>query len=184
MLKKFISKEIKYTGGELHSHFAFKKFGLLGDSIIAFIGECDITTLKMVDLEDIKNKSKIYSKKMLHFIIEHFDDNLENIVLKQRLFAHLIADEINKITKRQVICIGDDIYDKNKKLSISIATVSPVSSMIHFGINVISKGTPVITIGLVDYSINPKNFARIIIKRYINEIKSIEKTKCKVRWIE
>lgn len=184
MLKKFISKEMKYTGGELHSHFAFKKFGLLGDSIVAFIGECDITTSNMVDLEDLKNKSKIYSKKMLHFIIEHFDNNLENIVLKQRLFTHLVAEEINKIAKRHVICIGDDIYDKNKKLSISIATVSPVSSMIHFGINIITKNTPVPTAGLVDYRINPKYFARIIIEKYINEIKSIEKTKCKVRWIK
>lgn len=184
MLKKIITKEIKYTGRELQSHFAYDNFGLLGDSIVAFLGECDISKDNMVDLEDVKNNSKIYSKEMLHFIIEHFDNNLENIILKQRIFASIIKDEISKITKKNLIRIGDDIFDGNKKLSISIATISPVSGMIHFGINVISKGTPVHAIGLSDYRINPEHFARVIIDRYIDEIKSIDKTKCKVKWIK
>lgn len=184
MLKKFIPKEIKYTGKELQSHFAYDNFGLLGDSIVAFLGECDISKDNMVDLEDVKNNSKIYSKKMLHFIIEHFDCNLENIILKQRIFASIVKDEISKIIKKNLIRIGDDIFDGKKKLSISIATVSSVSGMIHFGINVISKGTPVPAIGLADYEINTKKFAGVIMYRYIEEIESINKVKCKVKWID
>lgn len=174
---------MKYTGKELRSHFAYNNFGLQGDSIIAFIGGCDISSENMLDLEDVRTKSKIYSKKMLHFMIEHFDSNLENIILKQRLFVSIVTDEIKKITKRQVIRLGDDIYDRNKKFSISIATISPVSGMIHFGINVISKGAPVPAIGLADYRINPKHFAGVIIDRYVEEIESINKAKCKVKWI-
>lgn len=184
MLKKIISKEMKYTGKELQSHFAYNNFGLHGDSIVAFLGECDISRDNMVDLEDVRNKSKIYSRKMLHFIIEHFDCNLENIILKQRIFASIVKDEISKVIKKNLIRMGDDIYDGNKKLSISIATVSPVSGMIHFGINVISKGTPVSAVGLTDYKINPKNFAGVIICKYIEEIESINKVKCKVKWID
>ena len=184
MLKKVIAKEIKYTGKELQSHFAYNNFGLLGDSIVAFIGGCDIPFDNMVDLEDVRSSSKIYSRKMLHFIVEHFNCNLDNIILKQRLLACIVAEEINRITKRYLTRTGDDICDGNKKLSISIATVSPVSGMIHFGVNIESRGVPVPAKGLIDYKINPKNFAKKVIDRYVREIENIGKTGCKVRWIK
>lgn len=182
---KFISNEIKYTGTQLTSQWAYKNFNLLGDSIVAFIGACDVRLENMVDLEDIKSESKIYSEKMLHFIVEHFQLDLEKGVLQQRLLISIIGDEVNARLKRQVIRRkGDDLFDGDKKLSISIATLSPISTLIHVGINISSKNTPVKTIGLEDYQIDPIDFAKRAMKLYVEEIEDVEVARCKVRAVE
>ena len=42
MIGKFIDVEIPYTGRELTSHWAYRRYGLLGDSIVAFCGPRDL----------------------------------------------------------------------------------------------------------------------------------------------
>ena len=44
----FIEKEIKYIGSQLSPHWIYKNFHLMGDSIVAFVGEVD------VDLSEIE----------------------------------------------------------------------------------------------------------------------------------
>jgi len=73
----FAPDEIKYTGEQLRSLWAYRAFGLRGDSIVAFIGACDVQPAHMKDMEDIRDSSAIYSERMLHFIVEHFDADLD-----------------------------------------------------------------------------------------------------------
>ncbi|MGD9580006.1 MAG: DUF366 family protein, partial [Vampirovibrionia bacterium] len=68
MLYKFIDdREIIYDGTQLSPHWIYNEFGLLGDAIVAFIGECEVNLDHMVDLQDVKENAPIYSKKMLSF---------------------------------------------------------------------------------------------------------------------
>ncbi len=149
----FIDEEFAYTGEELSNHWIYKNFGILGDSIVAFVGPCDIDKKRMVDLEDVLNDDQIYSTRMLNFIIEIFDMNLREGVILQRLFSaiiqgklmDLIGDNPNINLRR----IGDDLFvNETKKLSVSICTVSPTSILIHAGLNIESEGTPVESAGL------------------------------------
>lgn len=180
MISSFISQRINYNGSQIESLWAYKKFGIKGDSIVAFIGGCNIPFAKMVDEEDKCLKSKIYSRLMLHFIIEHFETGLERAILKQRLLAAIVKDVLGKSIKRD----GDDLYDGDAKLSISIATISPVSTKIHFGINIDSRGTPVKTKGLKDYRIEPKPFAVEVMRRYIAEMEGIKQARYKTNWVK
>lgn len=185
MKSKFISNEINYTGAQLTSQWAYKSFNLLGDSIVAFIGACDVSLENMVDLEDVKSESKIYSERMLHFIVEHFELDLEKGILRQRLLIAIIEEEVNARVKRQVVRRkGDDLFDGDKKLSVSIATLSPVSTMIHVGLNISSQNTPVKTIGLADYRVDPIDFAKRVMKLYVEEMESMEVARCKVRAVD
>lgn len=186
MKYKLVKKRLNYSGEQLISLWAYKTFNILGDSIVAFTGKCSVLKDKMVDVEDLKANSRIYSEEMLHFIIEHFGVDLENAVLRQRLFASIVNDELNEICKNLKFSrTGDDIYDnKGRKLSVSIATVSPVSCLIHFGINISSKNTPVAAVGLRDCKISPLKFANDIMKKYCDEVGSIEKCRCKVKWVQ
>jgi len=205
MISAFIPKRIKYNGSQLCSLWAYKNFGILGDSIVAFIGPCNITKNMMVDVEDIRAKHKICGSLMLHFIIEHFDTDLEKTILRQRLLTTIVKDVLNDYVSAKggpasggqtFRRIGDDLYTitqdarrktqcaasrrDNAKLSISIATASPVSTMIHFAINISTKGTPVKTAGLNDYKINPKDFALDVMKRYTEEMQSVKHARQKV----
>jgi len=184
MIGKFIEEEIPYTGRELSSHWAYRRFGLLGDSIVAFLGPCDLPVERMADLEDVRSDAPIRSERMLHFIVEHFGSTLESAVLRQRLLICLIAEELSQAGEvSQIVRKGDDLFRGDGKLSVSIAVRSPVSTMIHTGLNVITKGTPVKTAGLKDLDVEPEDLAAAILRRYAGEMEGIAKACCKVRGV-
>lgn len=185
MRYRLIKDEIAYTGEQLRSNFAYTTFGIVGDSIIAFCGPCDVKLKEMVDIEDLKAGRAIYSEYMLHFIVEHYDTDIEKIILRQLLLATIVRDAINEIKGKLLVKrVNSDLYEDDAKLSISVATVSPLSSLIHFGINISSTNTPVKTKGLKDYDIEPCEFANLIMDRYTKEIEKIGTVKCKVRWVQ
>ena len=179
---KFIEDRITYTGEQLHSLWAYRSFGLLGDSAVAFVGGCDVRPEYMRDVEDLRASSKIYSEEMLHLIVEHFDTDLNRAILRQRILVAIMAENLNRrLDKPVIIRRGSDLYDGTRKLSVSIATASPVSSLIHAGINVSSRNTPVPTRGLDDYHIAPRGFAEEVLQAYAEECAGVLRARCKVR---
>lgn len=178
----FYDKVLKYTGEQLKSHFAYRLFNCQGDSIVSFMGPCDVSSEHMIDLEDVKQNKAIFSENMLHFIVEHFHDDLTRVIAFQRLLIDLIRQEICESKEGLYLTRnGDDLYEETHKLTISIATCSAVSSLIHTGINISSKNTPVPTKGLKDYGLNPQAIATGVMNRYKAEIESIRQARCKVR---
>ena len=185
MKTKYIIQELPYTGEQLRSNFAYTEFNIIGDSIISFCGPCDIPFDNMVDLEDVKQGARIYSDSMLHFIVEHHGPDIEKAILRQLMLTTIISEEISKIkTELRIARKGSDLYDHDAKLSISIATITPLSSLIHFGINILSSNTPVKTKGLQDYGIDPQDFAETVMSRYKDMQAEITVARSKVRWRE
>jgi hypothetical protein len=179
----FVSDKIlTYDGSQLASLWGYKTFRLQGDSIIAFLGPCEVQLTEMVDQEDVLDGAHIYSEKMVHFIIEHFDMDLEKAVTRQRLLMAIMRDVLASMGA-SLERFGDDLYLGDKKASVSIATLSPVSSMIHAGVNISSKNTPVSTVGLADLSIDAVEFAQRVVEAYRKEICSIQSARCKVRGV-
>ncbi len=180
----FIDKEIKYEGYQLAPHWIYKNFKIQGDAIVGFIGECDVKLDEMVDIEDVINNEPIYSKLMLSFITEQFNIGLVEGVFRQRLLICIIKESLEKrgvkITRE-----GDDLFFNGKKLTVSIATKSTTSVLIHTGINIISTGAPVKASGLTeDIGIKDiKEFALEVQKRYSEEIYDIIQASTKVRGV-
>lgn len=187
----FIKDEIKYIGSQLAPHWIYKNFHILGDAIVSFTGEMDVKITEMVDIEDVISNSPIYSKKMVSFIIEQFGISLSECVLRQRFLICIIIEELRKLIgdKFKIRRSGDDIFvnidGKDKKLSVSIATKSTTSGLIHTGLNIDPTGAPVDACGLTtDLGItNIEEFALNIMKRYIEENKEILEATCKVRGV-
>jgi len=185
MKEKFITQKIKYDGLQLSSLWAFRNFDLQGDSIVSFRGPCHVELTEMVDLADVKEAAHIYSEEMLHFIVEHFDLDLEKAVTRQRLLIAIIKEQLEKVVQNvKLQRRGDDLYWGEKKLSVSIATLSPVSSLIHIGLNVISDNTPVLTVGLKELGVESiDDFAQLVTRSYVEEVESIYLARCKVRGV-
>ena len=181
----WVEDEIKYDGSQLHSLYSYLTHKVLGNSIVSWVGECDVNFDHMVDGEDLLDQSVIRSQKMLHFIIEIFDENLTSGVSLQRLLATIVKDTIES-WKSQIKLKrdGDDLFWNDKKLSVSIATSSPRSSLIHFGINVTNENTPVSTCALSDFEIAPTVFAKEIMNKFSNEFESIKTATQKVKWVK
>ena len=183
---KFVEKKIAYTGEQLRSHWAYRSFDILGDCAVAFVGPCDVRPEFMKDVEDLKAASRIYSEEMLHFIVEHFSCALDMAVLRQRLLMAIMAENLNRrdLGGGHVTRSGSDLYDGRLKLTVSIASVSPVSALIHAGINISSRNTPVPTRGLADYGIEPRAFAEEALAGYSAECDGLLRARCKVRACE
>jgi len=180
----FIDKEIKYIGSQLAPHWIYKNFKIQGDAIVAFCGECEVKLTEMVDIEDVINNEPIYSKYMLSFISEQFNIGLVEGVLRQRLLMSTIKESLEGrgfFVRRS----GDDLFVNDKKLSVSIATKSINSVLIHTGVNILSDGAPIEVSGLKsDLNIeNIKDFAIEVMQKYSDEIEDIVLSSTKVRGV-
>lgn len=184
MKTQFLDQEIKYEGWQLSPHWIYKNFKIQGDAIVAFIGECEVKLTEMVDIEDVINNEPIYSKSMLSFISEQFNVGLVEGVFRQRLLICIIKEALEKrgfVIRRN----GDDLFFEDKKLTVSIATKSVNSILIHTGINIDSTGAPVKASGLTsELGITDiKSLADEILKKYSEEIDDIILASTKVRGV-
>jgi len=176
----FHEGELAYT--ELYPHFARKNFGVSGDSIASFIGPCDVSGDDLVDLADKAAGTYIKAAKMLHFVVEHFAMDLLMAVRHQRLLCAALYEYLtSRSPGPELIRDGDDIYVSEGKLTVSIATVSPVSALIHLGVNVDPAGAPVKTADLSLFNLSPRETALAVMERYAAEIDGIHAAAAKVR---
>jgi hypothetical protein len=177
---RFLKGRIDYDGTQIRSLWAYRAFGIQGDSIVAFVGACEIPFEHMADLEDVRSRSRIASPFMLHFIVEHFDPDLEKAVLRQRLLSSIVNDLLGPRVRRS----GDDLFLGKGKLSISIAAPTPVSTKIHFGINVVrATDVGVETRALADLRVKPEALAKAVLAAYAAETDGVLDARTRVRGV-
>lgn len=170
---RLIEERMPYTGPELRPHFLLQKWNLRGSALAAFIGPCEVKTEHLVDWEDRLENDFIRSKLMVHFLGEFFGISLSEGVLYQRLFMAIAGDQIARTTGIAIARSGDDLFwvDRagvERKLSVSIVTASPVSVLLHAGINLDATGAPVQAAGLFDLGMGSDDAAQGL--REINEL--------------
>ena len=180
-----LDPRVDYDGTQLRPHFLRETFGLDGDVAVAFRGACSVTGDALVDLADREAGLFIHSRDMIHLLVERFDADLPLAIALQRLLASQVADRIRErlapplaatVTRR-----GDDVFVGEGKLTVSIATVSPVSTLIHLGINVDDRDTPVPTAALGPLGIDPGEFSHNLLQAFAREVEDMIVARCKVR---
>ena len=179
------SESLLYDGSQLRSLFAYNKFGVLGDSIFAWIGPCKIPSSNILDVEDRLNRQSICGKEMLHFVVELFHVPLSFGVLLQRIMAAIATELLHELSSLDLhsrssfflFREGDDLYieeaGERSKLSISVATKTPVSSMVHFAFNVVKEGVPVKAMDLKTLKVEPEGFAKKFMVSVRDEVESV-----------
>ena len=142
----WVEEAFPYTGAELRSHWLRERFGLAGDAIVGFVGPCSIRPEHVIDMDERISGEPIAAQSMLHMICEHFQVSLPEMVVRQRLLSAIWLEALKEKgteSAQELTRDGDDLYLGCRKLSVSIATVSPVSALCHFGLNVTKAGVPV-----------------------------------------
>lgn len=188
MQTQWLDETIPYDGSPLRAHWILRHTGIAGDAAVAFRGPCAVRAEEMADLEDLLDGPGIAADDMVHFVLEIFDDgDLLRAVYRQRLFTALAFDTLRALApaapdpEASLRRSGDDLFVGDGKLSISIATRSLVSTLIHFAVNVSNAGTPVTTASLGDLGIDPKAFADRLLAALVVEEQSIRTARAKVR---
>jgi len=185
-------RERAYTGVELRPHFLLQELGLRGSGIGVFQGPCQVRTEHLVDWEDRlatdPAHARIESKRMLHFIGEFFGMSLNEGVLTQRFLMATMVDVLNESAalgeKFRVRRGGDDLFSDGRKLSVSIVTASPVSVLLHAGLNIDAAGAPVPAIGLCEMGLNERGVTELVTRiqeRFLEEWNDMKWACTKVR---
>ena len=189
------NRKITYTGRELEPLWAFERYNIQRDSIVAFRGNIEVPLENMKDLKDVKVEGVkrnilITSSDAINFIIEHFDNpDLRVTYLRQRLLVLITKEILEEISGKKVVRRGDDLYYNGGKLSVSIASRGISSGKIHLGINISKEGAPsyIRVSSLEDLGIDTGEntilgIMETVGKRYGEEMDKIEedirKTKC------
>jgi len=179
---RLLDEEIAYTGAQLRSGWIAQTAGLAGDAAVAFIGPCDVAPEHMVDTVDLQAGARIFSPRMAHLIVEHPGLDLIHITIRQRLLIAIAGEIINgRLGETLIRREGDDLYLRDRKLSVSVATVSPTSGLIHAGFNLRGEGAPVPAIGLEELGLDPRQFAEHLLARYAGEVEGVRTAASKVR---
>lgn len=183
---EFFSEKIPYTGAELAPHWISQRTGVFASALVAFRGPCQVRTEEMVDLEDNRAGAHIAAGEMLHFLGEWFDGDLQLAVARQRLliagFADVLRSRLDPVRGAQLFRRGNDLFfaPGPAKLSVSIVTASPVSTLFHFGVNIDPSGAPVNAVGLVELGADPEELANAVLASWNEEWRGMAKARCKV----
>jgi hypothetical protein len=179
---RLIEERVDYTGRELRSRWIAGRAGLEGDAIAAFRGACLVTGADLVDLEDFELGNIVAGDDMLHFIVELCGLSLVGITLAQRLLCSITRDVLNEGVGRPAVeRRGDDLFLGRGKLSVSVATVSPASGLIHLGLNITTAGVPVEAACLADLGLDHRWVAGEVLGRFAAEVDSVVRASRKVR---
>jgi len=180
---RILEDDVAYSGRELRSGWVGEMTGLDGDAAAVFFGPCDVATEDLVDLDDRREGEVIRARRMVHVIVEHPECSLATAVLRQRLLVCIFCEVLMSLglaVRRD----GDDVYHDERKLTVSIATVSPVSALIHLGINIDPEGAPVPAAGLQAMSVDERVVATELMQRYGDELESAAHAETKVEKVD
>lgn len=180
---EFLNHSDLYDGTQMRALKNYLVHGILGNSCVAWVGPCQVSSAEMIDGEDLRAQESICGSKMLHFVFELYDQNLFAGVCLQRLFADHVRLGILQLTEGRCVLErqGDDLYWNQRKLSISIATKTINSVLIHFAVNVSNAGTPVPTCALDDFQVEAKPLFAMVSASFAKEFTSIQEATWKVR---
>lgn len=182
MKTRFVDQPVDYSGRELRSHWIMERFGIVGDSMVSFTGSCSVSGEDLVDREDYAQGNVVAGERMLHFIVEIFGVRMPGIVFAQRLLCTIVNDLVDSACGRPTVTrTGDDLFVGDGKLSVSVATVSPVSGLIHLGLNISTEGVPVKAAALDDLGVDHVALARRVLARFAEEVDSCLDASRKVR---
>jgi hypothetical protein len=183
MKTHWLDHRLTYDGSQLQPHWILRQVGLVGDAAVAFRGPCRVRTGQIADLADLLAGSSIRGADMVHLLVEVFDDgDLTRAVLRQRLITAIAAEALRGLSDRalELRREGDDLYVGDGKLSISVATRSLVSTLVHFAVNVTNEDTPVQTAALDDLGVDAEEFGRRVLDALAREEDTMAAARCQV----
>jgi len=183
MITRFFEERRTYFGPELRPHFILSEYKIEDSALICFRGPCEVKTDHLVDWEDRLQNDFIRAKEMLHFLGEFFGISLKEGIWIQRLLVAEIHVRLLGFGLK-VSRSGDDLFvNGRQKLSVSIVTASPVSVLLHLGINIDPEGAPVEAAGLQQFlnSTQIQALVQTVLERFQQEYVSVHRASVKVR---
>ena len=168
-----VPDQMVMTVEAMKSHWALLKFDLWGNSMVIFKGPIKIEPKEMIDLKELKRGTAFPDGDLLHFVIEHFGDDIEKGVLRQNILVNIAEEKIShRLSGRRILRWGDDLYDEDRRITLTAVATTPVSIKIHLGI-CITSDTEAGFVGLSEYGLEPEELAEVVGNQYRADMKRL-----------
>lgn len=172
------------TIAAMKSHWALMNFDLWGNSLVVFRGRMQIEAREMIDLKELKRGTVFPDGDIVHFIIEHFGDDLEKGVLRQNILVNIAEEKLShRMQNRRILRWGDDLYDEDRRITLTAVTQTPVSIKIHLGICIDSDMESGF-IGINEYGLDADELAEVIGNQYRADMKLLAEKCWRMRPIQ
>ena len=168
-----VQEPFEMTIDVMKPHWALLEYDLKGDSIVVSRGMLRIEHKYLIDLMDRKRGITLPDGEMLHFIIEHFGDDLEKGILRQSILIGIACNKIShRIKGKRILRWGDDIFDEDRRITLTSATITLVSSKIHLGICIRSDENTGF-VGTEELGIDADELGEVICNQYMADMKRL-----------
>ena len=168
-----MTEPMKLTIDAMKSHWALINFDLWGNSMVIFKGPMEIEPKDMIDLKEVKRDTVLPDGDLLHFVIEHFGDDMEKGVLRQNILVNIAEEKLeHRLSDRKILRWGDDLYDEDRRITLTAVAQTPVSIKIHFGI-CIDSDTNAGFVGIDEYHLDIDELAEVIGNQYRADMKRL-----------
>lgn len=169
----FVAEPMAMTIDAMKPHWALVNFDLWGDCMVAFRGKMKVEPKDMIDLKELKRGTIFPDGELLHFVIEHFADDLAKGVLRQNILVNIAEEKLNhRLGNRRILRWGDDLYDEDHRITMTAVAQTPVSIKIHFGI-CIDTDVDAGFIGINDLGLDPDEIAEVVGNQYRADMKRL-----------
>ncbi len=173
---KVLPTERPFTGPEMAQHWAYKNFGLCGDSIVAFRGRFEVPPESWTDLDAVVHGKDFFFADMLNFIVEHFDSGIREAVMRQYILVSILEEKMlhrMECAECRLVRLGDDLFDADNRLSITACSITPVSTKLYLGVYLDPSPKNGIQ-GLKFYNLKALDLAELVINQYRAEMRRLE----------
>jgi hypothetical protein len=182
MAFKFLPEKRALSGDEMLPHWALRNFDMVGDSIVSFVGDFKVPPERWVDISGIMRGGVFPNSEMMHIVVEHFGCALPEAVLRQYVLVSILQEKLLhriKTNGHNLTRLGDDLFDGDKRLSITAVGSTLVSAKIHIGVFTESPGMGYF--GLTEYGVDPKELAEVVVCQYCAEMRRLAEKAWKVK---
>jgi len=173
-----VAEPMEMTIDAMRPHWALNKFDLWGDSLVIFRGPMSVRPEDAIDLKELKRGTVFPKGDILHFIIEHFGDELERTILRQNILVSITEEKIvhRMESIQRILRWGDDLYDEDRRLTFTAVTPTPVSGKIHLGVCIDSDNEAAFA-GICEYALDPNELGEVIGNQYRADMRRLRE-KC------
>lgn len=170
-----VPEELEFDGQQLQGHWAQEKFGLRGESIVAFAGPFD----PKPEIFTFPKPCELFRKrKMLHLVVEHYHADPEKLRLQQRLLINVLKDKLNHRLKGDVIQRwGANLFCASAQITVTMSALSSSSALIYQGVSIQKSEAKAKLWGLEDGLIDPMELAQVVMDQYVFELEDMRRSR-------
>lgn len=167
------TEQLEFDGHDFSPGWVQRRFGLKGESIIAFVGPfCPDPAAVCFP----QGSERLRGKRMLHLVVEHQHGDVEKARLEQQLLLNILKDKLNHRLKGDIIQRWrQDLCQDAAHITASTIQMTSSLAIIYVGVNIERSQPQSMLWGLADGGVDAHELAQVVMDQYVFETEGLRR---------